>query len=196
MTQQSEPSEAADVTTPLLKAIHSLDSLITVAVHEDFKLDYIRSDITGEHAIYGAIKRAVENFPGGVSAVAKSLELKPETLLKRIEALRIGGSRGLNANEMQKIVMLTGDRTPYLAMIQGLGVAAFEKPTFDVDPAALPILRIQLRQLHAVLLYLETLQEMISTDQEEEEMLRIAEKIARAADYQGLLIESAEEKDT
>lgn len=180
----------------LLDTLRSLESLIAVEVPDDFNLKRVQTDITGEDALFKAITRAVENYPGGVAAIAKALELKPEALQKKIDALRDGGKRPLNANEAQKIVMLTGDRTPALAMLQGLGIEAYEKPELDIDPATLPILRAQHQQIYAITLYIETLQATATTECVWEEMLRITDKLVRAAEYLSEQIQAAEEKST
>lgn len=177
-----------------LAIIAQLQRMNPVTVPANFQLKRVESDIKGSYACYPAIKRAVEAFPGGIEAVALHLGRKPEMLAKLIGAMQDrSGNRSLHANDLQKIVLLTGDITPYLTLTEGLGIEFVETPQLEVSKSDLPSLRGQMKQVQALSLFLVGMMEEGVTPEVLEAILKFQETLAEAAEYQKFRISAAEE---
>lgn len=62
-----------------------------------------------------------------------------------------------NADDLQKIVLLTGDITPYLTLTLGLGIGFVKIRELEVSKCDLPSLRGQMKRVKALSLFLERL---------------------------------------
>lgn len=186
-------TENRDTTRDLKQTLADLERLIPIDLPQDFELEVQTSDFAGPDALYHAVKRAVHSFAGGLAVIAKKLDLTPDALERRIEATRAGGgTKGLNANQVQQIVMLTGDPTPYLTLLKGLGLQAFRRPNLGTRPEWLPKLKADQKKIEALLLYVEALVDQCETQSEADEIARLAEKLGAIAGYQQLRLEEAE----
>lgn len=180
-----------------LTIIAQLQRMNPVTVPADFQLERVESDIKGAYACYHATKRAIEAFPGGMEAVALHLGRKPGMLAKLIEAMHDqSGNRSLNANDLQKIVLLTGDITPYLTLTEGLGIGFVRIPQLEVSKSDLPSLRGQMKRVQALSLFLEGLIQEGVTPEVLEAILKFQDALAEAAEYQRFRISAAEESNS
>lgn len=180
-----------------LTIIAQLQRMNPVTVPANFQLERVESDIKGTYACYHVIKRAIEAFPGGMEAVALHLGRKPEKLAKLVEAMHDqSGNQSLSANDLQEIVLLTGDITPYLTLIEGLGIGFVKIPQLEVSKCDLPSLRGQMKRVQALSLFLEGLIQEGVTPEVLEAILKFQDTLAEAAEYQRFRISAAEESNS